>query len=206
MPRRRNHKRRFKSNKKGLNRKQSHQVKRMINADAETKFADDTLNIPSLVASTVQSGALSSGMLIPEGLGSNERIGSQVKMIGVSCRTEILVVNPALVRIIQVLFDEPTTASTDMDTAFKAMTILSHLPKNIQAYRILSDRTYSLDPDGKDRIMIKKYIKLYGRVQKYDGATANDQQTFDLVDYYITDNTTASKVIIDVNYRTYWKD
>lgn len=202
-----NHNRKYKrkTNKRGLNRKEQSQVKRMINKDLETKFANDDLNIPSLVG-TVQSGGLSSGMLIAEGLGPDERIGSQVKMMGIASHTKIQVVSPALVRIIQILLDEPTTASTDLDTAFKAMNVLDFLPKNTQSYRVLGDKTYSLDPDGKDRIYVKKYFNLYGKLQRYDGATANDQQSFDVVDYYLTDNVVASQVIIDVEYRTYWKD
>ncbi len=198
------YKRNSRKSRNGLNRTEKKQVKKLINKQSEVKFLD-TAHVDANIQNTSQNpDGMTASLAIPEGTDADERVGRQIKIIGLGTRNLLQTTVSATLRFVAIMVPQPAIP-TDLLTAFNStnMGVNKFLPKNVQKYRVLVDKTFSIDPDLKGSVMLKRYFKL-NKVMKYDGALGADQQTFALAGYWYSD--VASGVSRDSGYRLYFRD
>ncbi len=191
---------------KGLNKVEKKQVKRILNKEVETKFLDFTDSMTTLTASSHDRHEWSFD--VAQGDGENQRVGNQVKIKGISERLIMSSSVPAVVRKLVILQNRPDF-DNDLITAFNAMTINSQLPRETSPYQILEDKVLIFNVNASNvikKISYKRYFNLKGKKQKYDGDTSSDNSSFVIQEIYMTDNTTASVITLEAEYRCFYKD
>ncbi len=192
-------------------------VKKVIFKQAESKFRDVADTISGFVAAT--SSTLQSDLLsIAEGDTSSSRDGTKFIVKGLQLNYKISVPSTGEgsnmnVRIMVIHL--PNNIGLGSDTLNAALAngtfdMTSQYPRETDRnYKILYDRTHNnlhgIDSGGLNSAIVRKYIKI-NKTAYYDGSLAADLQKGDLMVLGFTENTTASKIDIDLKSRIFFKD
>lgn len=191
----------------GLNKVEKKQVKKIISKQQESKFLDYTQTISSITSSS--AGNISAGYQIDQGDGEGQRIGNQLSMKGIGYNHIITSSVSAVLRHL-IIMTPLALAGSDLQTALSAVGVNDFLPRETQKYKVLKDKNYKLIPSlvttGPAKLHLKGYINLKGRKQVFDGDTGSDYQTFQIIEYFKSDNATASVLSSDNVYRSFYKD
>lgn len=194
----------------GLSRKQKKQVKQLVKQDRELKYVDSNETDTSLIAS---SGFAQDGIpTMAQGDDMGERIGDSIDIK--SIRFQVLLKSGTASGLVQVFaFQELTdTAPSGISINHSVVPIHSPFPKMDvaqQAYKILFNKRFVLDPDSKDTayVDIKVPAKKLGLSRlTFESATGNVLTAGKISLYIKTDNTSATQMTVDSNCRVEYYD
>ncbi len=192
-------------------------VKKVIFKSAESKFNDVSDNINGFVSST--SSTLQGDLLsIAEGDSSSSRDGTRFQLKGLQLNYKVSVgstTEGSEMNFRIMVIHLPANVGLGSDTLNSALTngtfdMTSQYPRETDRnYKILYDKTHNnlhgIDSGGLNSAIVRKYIRINKPVY-YDGAGVGDLQKGDLMVLGFTENTTASKLNIEIKSRVFFKD
>lgn len=207
-------KRKFRNKRLPFSRRQVKAVRRIATSTSESKYVDNSDSHSSMVAS--DNGLVgfimpfsNDGLLnISQGDGVSNRDGNSVFIKGIKLKGILKAVSSGAhhLRIMLIRVpDQLETSNDDRYTDFNAMDVSSLYPRDTKPYKILWDKTYSIDSNNYPLQLINKYVKINKKVHYEDGTGSNVSRGQIALAFY-TDNTTASAISLSLNSRTYFKD
>ncbi len=197
--------------KRGLNKLEKRQVKKIVNSAEETKFIDIASDDSSVINTNENSTGMSSFSQVAQGDGESQRIGNSIRFKGISYNHLLTSTLPCFVRHLIFMVLTPSLNS-DLDTALNGtnMEVNTYLPREVSKYRVLRDRVHKVIPQfsstGKGKLQLKGYINLKMKRMVYDGDLAGDGQSYSIREFFYTDNSTASSLTRNGNIRVFYKD
>lgn len=187
--------------RKGLNKVEKKQVLSLINKQDDVKVKEEAFTDSSLTEASPASDQVPGA--IAQGDGDAERIGDRLRFKDISYRYQVNSGTASgLVRF--TMYQELEDEEPDMNTFVLPNDFWPDLNASVAKYQILVDKVIELAPDIKERHLFSGRIpvkKLRMKGLEYADASTTIRGGGQLRIRILTDNTTASQMTVDGNYK-----
>ena len=210
-----NRSRKPRRSRKTMSKKFVNAVKKVVRNEAETKYTD--LFSSDTNFTTARSEKIADGVPIPQGTGTDERIGNQVMLKGLTLGLRLewlrnVALQTRFCRYMVVHFrDFAAAGSGSFNAAMSNGTFQDNslLPRSVdRTYKVLLDKKISLNEISGNSVshkLINSYVPI-NKLTQYSGPLSTDLEKGGIVVYLFTGNSTANVLTYDFKCRIHYKD
>ncbi len=177
-------------------------IKKVIQSQAEHKFRD-LITPPISVTFTTPRTFIMNGL--PEGTGTNARIGFAVKSSMLKIRYHIFSANSGVIANVRVYVIQNTTLN-DPAVLPDVFGLFPRLEDSIVKYKVLYDRTHQISLGINEDIFVNKTFRRFPVSLKWDGPSNNDIVTGKIDLHVVSDALIADDITFGQTFRHTYTD